>query len=178
MNVAKIIKEATYHIEVMKAKIPYIKNKENLEKHITMINAFIQLLNASENMLYNKFQMDLVDKLLLARLRDYFMQVEAAGDKIPIKTIVNKLDADLNEPINLRLIEVTSLIKSIEIHQLLKKLHFTKNEVGLSKVDTSKCSLKTINEVNDLMKNIPSEEENTDLVIDLIKQLKTKAKWN
>ena len=82
MNINKDIKQATYFIDKMKDRIPSIKNQLQLNKHVEMINAFIQLINIIEVLVAVKQQTTVIDKLLLARLRDYFMQADQEQIKI------------------------------------------------------------------------------------------------
>jgi len=119
MNINKDIEQATYFIDKMKDRIPLIKNQLQLNKHVEMINAFIQLINIIEVLVAVKQQTTVIDKLLLARLRDYFMQADEEQIKIPIHYFVNKIDADLNEDKQMLMHQVVQVFKGVELNQKL-----------------------------------------------------------
>ena len=133
MNVFKNIKDAKYQIELLKAKIPSIKNQQQLDNHIKLINTMILLLNNIDVLMHKHPDVETIDVLLLSKLHGYFMEVYATNEKLPIHYIVNKIDSDIRTSKSLIKHQVIQLLKDIELNQLIKQIPVYQKD-GLFKI--------------------------------------------
>ena len=128
MNVYKNIKEAKFQIAMLKNKIPFIKQQQQLDHHVQLINTLITLVNTIDALASSQLKTDVVDKLILSRLRTSLSEVFVAEDTIPIHTIVTKIDADLTDNKELLKHQVIVLLQDIERFNIMKVIPIINNE--------------------------------------------------
>ena len=179
MNVYKNIKEAKYQIEVLKNKIPFIKQQQQLDRHVQLINTLITMVNTVDMLAASQLKTDVVDQLILARLRDYFSEVFVGKEKIPMKTIVEKIDDTITESKQLLMNQVIVLLQDIERFNIMKVIPIINNKEDYNfKIDRTKINKELMYGVeNDLKNATPTEEWNT-MIEELLTEFKQTIKWS
>ena len=164
MKTSKVISDANYQIQMMKKNLPYIKDQQRLDRYINSLNVFIKLLNAADSLMVERRSSDVVEKLLLTRLRGYLQQVLISREKISLEDLVWKVDTDLRFSTDLVKQEVVQLVKDIEIAQLFKSVKRIKKENAV--------------ELEARFKSILKSDVQEGMVSQLIKELTDKISWN
>ncbi len=153
MNVFTNIKQIKYEVEQLKKELPYIKNQAKLEQQVRLINTIIMLVNHIEWLLDQKRGVEMVDKLLLARLYSQMFPIYKPEESIDLKQVMRNVQDDLNS-------DKENLKQKIIDFLRMKEVDFEliKPEPQLHK--------------------ITKESEYDRMLEDLIYQLKANAQWN
>ena len=180
MDIYKHIKEATYQIELLKGRLGKTTNELHQRNLVNLINAFINLLNDCDFLLKYRLQTDVVDRLLLTVLRNYFMEACAAGENIPIHLIVNRIDNDLKDTKDFKQMEVVQLMKDIKLSQIVKQIPIVKGRSPLdTKIDTSKINDDKLKGVCSSILLIDEKDNDyNEMISQLLNEFKETIKWN
>ena len=179
MNVYKNIKEAKFQIEMLKNKIPFIKQQQQLDHHVQLINTLITLVNTVDMLAASQLKTDVVDKLILSRLRDDFAEVFVAEQKIPIHNIVTKIDADLTDNKELLKHQVIVLLQDIERFNIMKVIPIINNEEDHNfKIDKTKINKTFMDGVENSLRNATPTDEWEKMIEELLTEFKQTIQWN
>lgn len=115
MNIQKNIQKATYFIERLKSDLPKIKNENQRNYTIDMLNSFIVLINTLEFVVDKKVSVDSIDKLILGRVYSQLYQAVADGVKVDMSLICRNIDADLNNVKEVGYQKIVNLLRTEEV---------------------------------------------------------------
>ncbi|MFD1292661.1 hypothetical protein ACFQ5N_02325 [Lutibacter holmesii] len=172
MSVFKHIKEATYQIELLKKRLPNVKNPQQQQNLLKLTNSFIMLLNDCEALLAQNMKTDVIDRLLLARM---YSQLFGADGNINIHGIVNNIENNLIESKQLQKHRIINFLQQKEIENTINQLPSKKSQSGYYKVN---ASADQQNKVAKQLKEITSTAEYDAMIEELLNSLKQTIEWN
>lgn len=179
MDVYKNIKEAKYQIEVLKKKIPFFKNQQQLDYHLKLINTLITMVNTVDALASSQLKTDVIDKLILSMFRNYLIEVYAAEEKIPIHIIVNRINEALTDSLLLKKEQVLNLLEDILLSQILKNLPTVpRRNTCYYDIDYTKIDNNGLNIISNDIVNSTSRDEWSKMVEELLTEFKQNIQWN
>lgn len=145
-NVSLVVDSLTYEL----------KHSKNKVRDANRINVIIDLMNAFDSILINKYKVNEIDKLICYIINDFILQYSVQGgfkEDLDMRQIVNKIKMTIG---NSSQNEISSLSTNITSYEISKML-----------------VLKQYNN-----RNFPNKENVDKLVEKLLTDLKTNMKWN
>jgi len=174
MSVFKHIKEATYQIELLKKRLPNVKNKQQQLNLLKLINTFITLLNDCESLMHQTIQTDVIDKLLLARLYSQMFAVNFKGE-IDMFKIVENIDTNLIESKEQQKHRIIELLRSKEIEAVVGSLPNKTTKSGYIKITASSNEQET---AMAQLNQVTTPEEYENMIEELLNEFKQTIQWN
>jgi len=174
MSIFKHIKDATYQIELLKKRIPNVKNKHQQLNLLKLTNSFIVLLNDCEALLNRNIHTDAIDKLLLARLHSQMVAIDPT-EKIDIHRIVNNIDSNLIETAAQQKFRIISLLQQKEIAGVVNQLQTSKTKNGYIKlIAPVDEQIKVANDLNE----VTNYKDYSVMIDELLNEFKQTIQWN
>lgn len=120
MDVNKNIERATYFINKLKKDLPNIKNKQQKDFTIDMLNSFIVLINTVEVLEKNSPLLKVVYSLLIERMYRDLFKYAAEDAPFDLKKVFREITEDIKTPFSAQLEKMVTFLRVEEVAYLCK----------------------------------------------------------
>lgn len=136
------IEKAKAFLQQMKKDLRYMQNPLKRDFHIDALNSFIIVINLFESFLKDKYKLEAVEGLLIARIYSMFYGAILDDGQICIARVVQRIEDDIDYPKCKKQELINFLFAESAVRSLENKEKITSEQEWIDLVDNLLTGLK------------------------------------